>query len=331
MKISIGIVSYKDKHYLEHCLKSLREQTFQDFEILIFDNASDETLPKWLEQHFSEVKLFCENANLGFGKAHNFLINKSRGEFYLCLNSDIFCARDFLQELLNAAQSDSKIAAVSGKLLSWKNFPANPLAQSQFIIDTLGIEMTKSFHAYDIGQAMAEKEFEINEGSVFGVSGAAAFYRISALKEISYKGNQAFDELFFMYKEDVDLSCRLNLAGYKSYIAPRAVAFHDRTVARNNGFLSALRERKARSAMVRENSFLNQLFVNYKFFLRGFSWATKLKIIARTLVYAFFLLIFDTRTLKVLRNLQHAKPELKSKKAQTVFKISAAEFERLLK
>lgn len=170
--ITIGIVSFKDKKYLEHSIESIKRSDYPlgrtvvrlshyypskafvkagrpNFEILIFDNDPLREVSRWMRHKFPDIHVFGEGCNLGFGLAHNFLISKAKADFYLCLNPDVYLHEDFLRHLMLCMQRDPKIACVTGKLLAWRNFPDDPLRQKKQYIDTAGLIIYKNQRVMD--------------------------------------------------------------------------------------------------------------------------------------------------------------------------------------
>ncbi len=313
-KISIGIISYKDKRYLEYNLPSLTNQSYKNFEILVCDNNPDKDLSKWIHQVYPSIKILGENKNLGFSRGHNLLINNSTGDYYLCFNSDMVANTDFLQNLINIFTKINKLGCVTGKILQWSNYPDSPLKIKENYIDTTGLQIQKDHHVTDIGQGEKDSNKYNQIKEIWGASGASAMYKIEALRDISHNKTEFFDEDFFMYKEDIDLSYRLRWAGWKTYFTPYAIAWHDRTASKTIGIINNIKKRKQFSKLVKKHSFINQQLLIDKNFSKHYDFIIKIKTYFFILKYFIYLLVFDTKILKYYKKYLKLKKIIKTKK-----------------
>ena len=215
--ISIIIVNYNRKDLLKQCVESLRRQTFKDIEIIVVDNASKDDSVAMVKADYPEVKLILNMANLLFCKAQNQGISISKGDFVLCLNSDVTLDKDYLKEILSSAGLDSEIGMVSGKILR----------MDKKTIDSTGLFLGRNRKAVERGYGKIDKGQYDKPVYIFGVSGACAFLRRNMLEDIKDE-NGYFDERFGMYYEDLDLCWRANKKGWKAYYIPKALAYHIR-------------------------------------------------------------------------------------------------------
>jgi GT2 family glycosyltransferase len=190
---------------------------FRDFRIHVLDNAStDATLEKLIGFDLDIVR---SATNTGFAKAHNDLIRAYPSEYILILNPDAILKPEFLGRLVSSLDLRPDAASATGKLL---RFDGKTL-------DSTGIVMLRSQRHLDRGADEADRgQFDKAE-DVFGPSGAAALYRLKALKDTAIN-DQFFDEDFFAYREDADLAWRCRLMGWTSIYVPFAVALHRRRV-----------------------------------------------------------------------------------------------------
>lgn len=277
-KLSIQIVTLNSKKFLKDCLDSLLAQKYQDFSVLIIDNASNDETPKFVKENYSEFskKIFVlRNVNnIGFSKAHNQGIKISKSEFILVMNPDIILEPEFLQNIVGAIEKDKKLGSVGGKLLKIKS--GDPELDEKIktdIIDSTGLIVLKSRRFLDRGEGEKDKKQYDKSIDVFGISGACVLYRRQALEDVKIpvgNSNEYFDEDFFAYKEDIDLAWRLRLRGWKSVYVPEARAYHFRIGASSW-------HRFSQYKIVNYLSFRNHLWVLLKnsywsnFFLH--SWA----------------------------------------------------------
>jgi GT2 family glycosyltransferase len=180
-------------------------------EVIVVDNASTDGTAAWLDAEYSEVRIIRNASNLGYAGANNVGFEKARGEFIAVLNPDTEVDADWLTELIDAMQADSSIGLATPKLLQMDR-PNR--------INACGNEVTPMGLTFCRGLDEHAAEFPSPE-IVSAVSGAAFVIRREVLRQIG-----PFDESFFMYFEDTDLSLRAQLAGFKCLYVPRAVVRH---------------------------------------------------------------------------------------------------------
>jgi GT2 family glycosyltransferase len=217
VKVAVNIVTYNSAEDICACLESLTQQTFKNFRIHVLDNAStDDTIQRLAS---FDIDLIRSGSNSGFAKAHNDLIRSWPAEYVLILNPDTVLKPDFLKNIVAALDARPDAASASGKLLRMDGMT----------LDSTGIVMHRSQRHLDRGAGEPDLgQFDKDE-DIFGPSGAAAVYRLTALNDVAIYG-QFFDEDFFAYREDADLAWRCRLMGWASIYVPGAVALHRRRV-----------------------------------------------------------------------------------------------------
>jgi len=218
VRVSVNIVTFNSVADIGACLESLRAQTFRDFAVHIFDNASSDDTLKIIEP-FDVEYLVRSPVNTGFCKAHNELVRRFPSEYVLFLNPDTILDSSFIGELVLALEARLEAASASGKLLRMDGMT----------IDSTGIIMLREQRHLDRGADQPDTGQFNSPEEIFGPSGAAAIYRRKALDETAVAG-QYFDEDFFAYREDADLAWRCRLFGWISIYVPSAVARHRRRV-----------------------------------------------------------------------------------------------------
>jgi GT2 family glycosyltransferase len=201
--VSIVLVTWNSAHYLQRCFDAIHSQTHPHYEFIVVDNASTDG-----SAGHGTIR---NQTNRGFAAAVNQAIAVAEGEFVQLVNPDCFLEPSYIETLLTAFD-DPQVGSATGKLLR----------EDGSGIDSMGIRMTRSGRHLDITE-------ETGGGEVFGVSGAAAMYRMSFLRDVAVNG-EIFDEDFFAYREDADLAWRGRLFGWKAVCEPRAVAHHVRRV-----------------------------------------------------------------------------------------------------
>lgn len=300
-RISINLVTWNAEKYIKHCINSVLQQTFKDYELNILDNNSSDDTVEIIEKNFPQFKILKNKENIGFAPAHNKLFTWSKSEYILCLNQDIILESKFLENafnFINNASDKNQIGAIAPKLFHWEFNNEDPYNADKSgktnIIDTCGFQVFKNHRAVDIGQLEENREEFNQTKEVFGTSAACPIYFKKALEDIKIN-NEYFDEDFFSYKEDVDLAFRLRIAEYKCYFVPDLIAYHDRSIKRG---LNVAQNRKNRSSWVNEYSYRNHIYLLLKneFFLNFIKCFFPLFIYElKKFVY---ILIFERETLK---------------------------------
>ena len=213
MKATIVIPNINGKGWLKDSIESVYAQTEQDFELIIVDNGStDESLEQARSYCGRPNFTLIENGtNTGFSHAVNQGIARARGEYVVMFNNDAFAEPDWLAELIRTAETDPKIFAVQSLML--RHFERE-------LADDAGDYVTWMGFACKTGDGRRASRYT-KQKRIFSACGGAALYRKSILDEIG-----VFDELFFAYYEDVDLSWRANNFGYRNVYCPTARCRH---------------------------------------------------------------------------------------------------------
>ena len=116
-KVSAIIVNWNGKDVLSVCLKSLLEQDYENLEIIVVDNGSEDGSQTLVKEEFSSVKLIKNEKNLGFGSAVNRGLDKAKGDYFIFLNNDLALKSDCMRQLASLLGSDSSIGAAIPKIL----------------------------------------------------------------------------------------------------------------------------------------------------------------------------------------------------------------------
>jgi GT2 family glycosyltransferase len=222
-KVSVGIVTYDSQRHLQDCMEGLKAQSYEDFSVSLWDNASKDATPAMIGRYsdFLDSAYFSER-NLGFCAAQNRLISSSESEYVLALNPDVVLEPRFLEVLVREMDMDPGAGSATGKLLRSQRAGSPTL-------DSTGIYMTPNQRHLDRGSGETDKGQYNEYEYVFGASGAAAFFRRTMLEDIR-NGDEFFDESFFAYREDADLAWRAQWMGWRCLYVPDAIGYHERRV-----------------------------------------------------------------------------------------------------
>ena len=226
MDLSIIIVNYNVKYFLELCLYSLnRAATNISYEIFVVDNASNDGSREYLENKFPSVHFRWNTDNVGFAKANNSVLAEAKGDFILFLNPDTIIAEDCLDQALSFARMQKNFGGCgirmvdgSGEFLpeSKRSFPSASASFFKMTGVSSLFPRSKLFARYYAGHLSANKSHEVDV--------LAGAFMLICKKALNKTGG--FDEDFFMYGEDIDLSYRLQQAGYKNYYFAGSTIIH---------------------------------------------------------------------------------------------------------
>lgn len=240
-KLSVVIVNYNVKYFLEQALLSVRKAARgMDVEIWAVDNASSDGSVEMVGQKFPEVRLIANEANVGFSKANNQAIRQATGEYILLLNPDTVVEEDTFQKTVGFMDAHPGAGALGVKMLDGKGnflpeskraFPSPRVAFFKAFGLSALFPKSKIFAQYHLGYL---DENEVHEVDV--LAGAFLLARKSVLDKTGL-----LDEDFFMYGEDIDLSYRIVKAGYKNYYFPESRIIHYKGESTKKGSLNYVR------------------------------------------------------------------------------------------
>lgn len=311
--VSVNVLTYNGEKIIGPCLKSVSGQTYPQVEVLVIDNASkDKSVEKVLETKIKFPLRIIENKeNVGFAAGHNQGIKESRGEYVFCLNQDVALEKDFIEKIVEEMEKDEKIGAIQGKL--YKIDDINNLKRE--IIDTTGLLIFKNRRVVNRGQGETEKGKYNNSEEIFGADGAAPVYRRKALEEAKIN-NEYFDESFFCYKEDIDLSWRLRILGWKIFYEPKAIGYHLRGAGEGAVIKpkQIIEQRKKISPFAKFHSFKNQRLMQIKNEFPGLFFGNIFSILIKETGAWLYVFMFERYTWKAISELIKQIPDTFTKR-----------------
>ena len=226
MDLSIVIVNYNVKYFLEQCLHSIaKSMEGLVGEIIVVDNDSVDGSNQMLKEKFPDVILLANKKNLGFSKANNQGIKISKGKYVLILNPDTILQEDtlkkcfhFMEENRNAGSLGVKMIDGKGNFLpeSKRSLPTPLVAFYKIFGLSSLFPKSRIFGRYHLGFLDQDKIHKIEI-----LPGAFMFIRKSVLDQTGL-----LDETFFMYGEDIDLSYRITQAGFDNFYFPETTIIH---------------------------------------------------------------------------------------------------------
>ena len=211
MKLSVVIVSYNVRDYLENCLQSVSSALEGiEGEVFVVDNHSDDDSVEAVRSQYPWVRLIENQENMGFSRANNIAIREARGEYVLLLNPDTIVEEATLREVLRFMEEHPK---AGGAGVMMHNADGSLAPESRRALPTPWVSCLKML-GFTKRYYMSHLPWD-QPGRIEVISGAFCFLRKKALDEVGL-----LDEDFFMYGEDIDLSYRLMKGGWENWYLP---------------------------------------------------------------------------------------------------------------
>ena len=210
-KVSIIIVNTNELHHLQRCLPSIFKQRYPNYEVIVIDNASVDGSINYIEENFPTIRVIQNKVNLGYAGANNVGFQKADQKYIAVLNPDTEVDSNWLQELINALENNKKAGLATPKIL---------LMDKPQKINACGNNITYSGLTVCRGLEQPAEKYT-KPDVVSAVSGAAFVIKREVLEKIG-----GFDESFFIYYEETDLSLRALLAGYQCLFVPTSIVLH---------------------------------------------------------------------------------------------------------
>lgn len=210
--VSVIIPNWNGEKYLPFCLDSLRQQTYSSLEAIVADNGSTDNSLVLLARDYPEVQVVALDKNRGYAGGVNAGFRAAAGQVLVAFNNDAEADRHWIEELVAALERHPEAGMATSRVRLFDRRDHLHTAGDFYGLD--GIPGNRGVWQPD-GPTYAKETW------VFGAAGVAAAYRRSMLDEIGL-----LDESFGSYLEDIDLSWRAQLAGYRCIYVPRAIVYH---------------------------------------------------------------------------------------------------------
>lgn len=215
-EISVIVLNWNGKHFLETCLTALRRQTYRDFETILVDNGSQDGSTEYVRTNFPEVRLISLGENRGFTGGNiagwESVRNGPADGLIVLLNNDTEAHPRWLEEFHKANCVYPHAGMFASKMMMFDDRDR---------IENCGIAMSPIGFTIDLGRGETDSSTWAEPRQVFGACAGAAGYRRSMLEDVGFLDND-----FFMTSEDVDLSFRAQLRGYECWMIPGAIVYH---------------------------------------------------------------------------------------------------------
>lgn len=269
MTLSIIIVNYNVKYFLEKCLYSVQKAiTDIETEIFVIDNNSTDGSVAYLQPIFPQIIFISNKHNTGFGKACNQGLALSSGKYILFLNPDTLVAPDSFTRCINKFETDTTFGAIGVKMVdgdgkflkeSKRSLP-EPLSSLYKLFGLSGLfPKSTIFSKYNLGYLDENQNHEVDV-----LCGAFMMIKKTVLDKTG-----GFDEAFFMYGEDIDLSYRILKAGYANYYLSETTIIHFKGESTDKGSLKYIKAFYG-AMIIFVNKHYNGL---QKFFFKGLLFA----------------------------------------------------------
>ena len=226
MKLSVIIVNYNVKHFIEQCLISVQKALSKvEGEVIVVDNHSLDGSVEMMQEKFPKIQLIASDKNLGFSKGNNLGIEQAKGEYILLLNPDTLVEEDTFEKVIQFMDNHNDAGGLGVKMMDGKGFflpeskrglPTPEVAFYKMFGLAKLFPNSRRFGRYHLTYLDADKTHEVDV-----LSGAFMLLRKTVLDKIGL-----LDETFFMYGEDIDLSYRIQLGGYNNYYFPGTQIIH---------------------------------------------------------------------------------------------------------
>jgi len=253
IKVSIIIISYNVQKYLIQCIKSILHHTNKKlkYEIIVIDNHSNDDTEKEVKQRYPLINYIQNLENIGFTKAMNQGINKSKGQYIFQLNPDTELVEDSISKLHQYASNNENLA-ILGPMITDEN---GTVQRSYWDTPTLLSAMLNLSNLQSVTNQIRKIKNPTRPIKVDSISGAAMFYQTSTIKKIG-----TFNESLF-WDEDIDFCLRAKKQGYNIVFLPHTHLIH----------------KKGKSASTNQKvAIANQVLSKIKFFKIYHSWISQM-------------------------------------------------------
>ncbi len=264
-KVSVVIVTHQSEKYITKCMAALLAQAKTPDTIYIVDSASPQNNYLKAFEGLPKVRLRLLTENVGFSRANNVAIREciQHSDYVLILNPDAFLEKNFIEQAVKFLENPDHISigAITGVLYGYDIESDQPTGK----FDSTGIFKKWYGKWYDRYQNLLVQNIQLPKSpeDIPAICGALMFIRSKALVTIQTNAGEFFDETFFMYKEDIELSLSLRKHGWRLNLVPYLEAYHCR----------GWKKRSSMSFFARMNSAKNEIRLCVKYKHVSLIWA----------------------------------------------------------
>ncbi len=212
-KGSVIVVNFNGMPYLETCLRSVLNQSYLDFEVILVDNNSSDGSLAYARERFPDLLIVANEKNLGYAAGINSGIAHAKGKYLAPLNVDTEVEQNWLAPMVEFLDANPEAGAVTPKSLLYRN--RNKVGVMGLDVHITGLGFVRGLNKQD--SSLSQEPFP-----VAAVSGCSFLVRREIVERMG-----GLNEDNFMYYDDVDLSWMVNLMGYEIYCIPRSIVYHE--------------------------------------------------------------------------------------------------------
>ena len=211
LDVSIIVVNYNGRAWLKRCLGAAVAELTPDSELIVVDNGSTDGSVEFVRKTFPRARTVPLETNLGFAAGNNVGVRVARGRYIAFLNNDAEPQSGWLFTLRQVLETHPHVGLVASRIV---------FMHDRGVVDSAGDGLTRCGGAFKRSHGQQVQE-ALEPQEVFGACGAACLIRRDLFDDIG-----GFDEAFFAVHEDVDLSYRVQLRGYRCLYVPEATVWH---------------------------------------------------------------------------------------------------------
>lgn len=218
-RVAAVILNYNTRKWLQQLLPSVVQTQYDNFEIIIADNASTDDSVAFLKEHYPQLRIIQLDKNYGFAGGYNECLKQVEADYFILLNSDVEVTPNWVQPVIDLLESTPNAVACQPKILAY-----NQKEQFEYAGAAGGYLDTYAYpfcRGRIIDQTETDEDQYNDAREVFWASGAAMFIRADKYREV-----EGLDARFFAHMEEIDLCWRLKNRGYKIMVQPQSVVYH---------------------------------------------------------------------------------------------------------
>ena len=218
-KVSVVIINYNGRKFLEQFLPSVVASTYSNMELIVADNASTDDSLAFLRSAYPTVRIIVLNRNHGYAGGYNEALKEVKSDYYVLLNSDVEVSPGWIEPVIELMDKDPTIGACQPKILSYNQKDHFEYAGGAGgWMDCLGYPFARG-RIFDICEADTGQYNDIQK--IFWASGAALFVRSELFHQV-----KGLDTYFFAHMEEIDFCWRLQLQGFSICVCPASEVYH---------------------------------------------------------------------------------------------------------
>ena len=210
--VSVILAPHNGMDHIQKCLDSVLGQAYENFEIILVDNASTDGTAEFVKERYPQVRQIESSENLAYGPGNNLGASIAKGGLLLFLNHDTIVTDEFLVELVRAMEAEPEIAVAQSKIM---------MASNQELIDSAGAFLTWTGMWFHPGRGDRVAYDATGPVDVLGAAGACVLVRSAIYEEL-----RGFDPDFRIYFDDADFSWRARLMGSRVVVVLKSVVYH---------------------------------------------------------------------------------------------------------